>query len=62
MSPLWRYCEIQNNAERSSSYKDLSEDRFASHVIQTLLVLGGGETAEREASVLHTLNAPLLTV
>lgn len=46
---------MQNNADRSLSYKDLSEDRFASHVIQTLLVLGGGETVEREVSVLHTL-------
>lgn len=33
-----------------SRYKDLSKNRFASHVIQTLLVLGGGETVEREVS------------
>lgn len=32
----------------SPRYKELSKDRFASHVVQTILILGGGETVERE--------------
>lgn len=42
-------------------YSDIAQDRFASHVLQTLIVLGGGETVEREVSLptclhKHTFN------